>query len=82
MNAHETIRRVEEYSKRKGRPPSHVAREATNNPRLWDRLKRRVDRLERDVRLMEEYMASNPIADEGGDASAAIQVAAQGEAAE
>lgn len=51
-----TLDAVHAYSNRHGVLPSTVVRNATGNPRLYDRLKARKERLEADVERIAEYI--------------------------
>lgn len=56
-----TISRIEAYAEAAGIMPETVCRRATNNPRLFDRLKRRAQDLEYDLARIEAYMRDNPV---------------------
>lgn len=60
MDNHDIIRDLEEYSSKAGVAVSTVCRNATGNPRLYDRLKRRIDRTQADVDALRKYMIENP----------------------
>lgn len=60
MTNHPIISEVQRYADQLNIPPERVCRDATNNPRLWDRLKRRVDTIEADAEKLRSHMAANP----------------------
>lgn len=62
MQNHDIIRDLEEYSSEAGVAVSTVCRNATGNPRLYERLKRRIDRTQADVDALRKYMIENPSA--------------------
>jgi Holliday junction resolvasome RuvABC ATP-dependent DNA helicase subunit len=53
---HDTIARVRAFAELTGTTPDRVCRNATGNPRLWERLLRRVDQLETDCERIVSYM--------------------------
>lgn len=61
MDPHSIIRRVEEYAALAGIRPETVCRAATGNPRLFPRLKKRVELVEADVERLDRHMRENPI---------------------
>lgn len=63
---HETLLRVEEYAKKAGSTPSNVCRAATGNPRLYERLKSRLEYQKEVVALINEHMAKNPLEPRNG----------------
>jgi hypothetical protein len=64
MNTHHDIlRELEAYAEAADTDPKAVCRKATGNPRLHDRLIRRIERLETDISALRDFMASNPPAD-------------------
>ena len=61
MDPHDIIRRVEEYAASAGIRPETVCRAATGNPRLFPRLKKRVELVEADVERLDKHMRENPL---------------------
>lgn len=64
-SAKHILTELNEYSAATGLDPKIVCRRATNNPRLYDRLKARIDRLDNDVETLRRFMADNPAQSEG-----------------
>lgn len=62
---HDIIREVAEYCEAANVAASTVCRNATGNPRLLDRLRRRLMRSDADIRALREYMKLNPVAPAG-----------------
>lgn len=60
---HDTIRRVEMYAAKAGTTPEYVCRAATGNPRLYERLKNRVEYNRKIAAALNEHMAKNPLSD-------------------
>ena len=57
---HDILRELEAYAEAADCDPKAVCRKATGNPRLHDRLKRRIERLENDISALRDFMAKNP----------------------
>lgn len=62
-NPHDVIRRLERYADKAGTTPAAIARKVTANPRMWERLKRRVKQLENDIERLDAFMSDNPLQD-------------------
>lgn len=60
-NIHDAIQRIEKYAVAANTTPSGVCRAATGNPRLFDRMKRRVEVVLDDVARIEKHMQENPV---------------------
>ena len=58
---HDIITRIEAYASAAGIQPETVVRRATNNPRLFARLKRRAEALESDIAKIEAHMREHPV---------------------
>lgn len=88
-----TLAAVLAYSERHNILPATVVRNATGNPRLYDRLKSRVERTEADVKRIAEYIGldlsevtglpddCSPVDASHGEAATPVQGEAGGEAA-
>lgn len=77
---HDTIARVRAFAEMTGTTPEKVCRNATGNPRLWQRLLRRVNQLEDDCERIVSYMdaaQSRAACHRRGDDDAEIQEAAE-----
>lgn len=59
------IAELDAYCGKTGLEPSTVCRRATNNARLYDRLKSRADKLDEDVATLRRFMAENPAKSDG-----------------
>lgn len=59
QNIRAIIARVEDFASRRGVSPATVVRYATNNPRLYDRLKGRADKLDEDLGRIEQFLSEN-----------------------
>lgn len=57
------ISAVDAYAKAHNADPANVVRRATGNPRLYDRLKRRVAKMEEDIERIARFMADNQSVD-------------------
>ena len=57
---YDIIRELDAYAEKAGVDASTVCRKATGNPRLRERLARRIDRMAEDEGRLRAYMASNP----------------------
>ena len=55
------LQQVERYAEATGVSPDTVCRNATGNPRLYDRLKRRLEQTERDIQRLTQHLEDNPI---------------------
>jgi murein L,D-transpeptidase YafK len=53
---------VAAYAKRANVQPASVCRSATNDPRKYDRLKRRIEITKADIAKIRSFMAENPVA--------------------
>ena len=62
-SVHEIISAVSRYAERLGIAPETVARKATGNPRLIERMERRSEQLAEDVVRLEKFMKDNPLPD-------------------
>ena len=51
------LNRIEAFAAARGVAPATVVRNATKNPRLYDRLKRREETLRNDIDRIEQYLA-------------------------
>lgn len=58
---HDVLSRIEAYATAAGIQPETVVRRATNNPRLFDRLKRKAASIDADIAKIEAHMRDNPI---------------------
>jgi hypothetical protein len=58
---HFTLRKIEAYAAAKGATPEAVCRAATGNPRLYERLKDRVEYTDRVIDRLERHIAENPV---------------------
>ena len=58
---HDVISRIEAYASAAGIQPETVVRRATNNPRLFDRLKRKAASLDADIEKIEAHMREHPV---------------------
>jgi len=65
---HTIIEKLEAYCASTGLSPATVCNRATNNARLFDRLKNRAQQTDKDVLALEKYMASNPPQPDAGAA--------------
>lgn len=65
-NISQILGEVEAFSAIHGVKPETVVRNATGNPRLYERLRARAERTERDLQKIREYMASSETATHGG----------------
>lgn len=54
---------VDAYAERHRVEPATVVRRATGNPRLYDRLKKRVAKMEEDIERIARFMADNSSVD-------------------
>lgn len=63
---HDVITRIEKYANAAGIQPETVVRRATNNPRLFERLKRKADSIDADIAKIEAHMRDNPVGGVGG----------------
>jgi precorrin-4 methylase len=61
MDIHQIISRVDAYAKAANLSPAHVVRLATGNPRLYPRLKRRAQDLEKLSLQLDGFIALNPV---------------------
>lgn len=66
------ISAVDAYAKAHNADPANVVRRATGNPRLYDRLKRRVAKMEEDIERIARFMADNSSVDAPLDGSPAL----------
>lgn len=57
---HDVLRELETYCQKVGVSPGTVCARATNNARLYERLKRRAEKTEADVAALQRYMQENP----------------------
>lgn len=64
-SAKHILTELNEYSAATGLDPKIVCRRATNNPRLYERLISRIDRLDTDVEALRRFMSENPAQSEG-----------------
>lgn len=55
---------IDAYSERHGVLPATVVRKATGNPRLYERLQARAERLDADIQRIAEYVGLD-LADDG-----------------
>ena len=60
---------VDAYAERHRVEPATVVRRATGNPRLYDRLKKRVAKMEEDIERIARFMADNSSVDTLPDGS-------------
>lgn len=60
-NFPELMAEVERYAAERGVSPSTVCRLATNNPRLFERMKRRAAQIEADAARVKKFMDQHPI---------------------
>jgi hypothetical protein len=60
-NLDQIIKEIDAYCAKAGISPSTLCRHARNNPRLYDRLKARAERIEEDVSAIRAWMKQNPI---------------------
>ena len=60
---------VDAYAERHRVEPATVVRRATGNPRLYDRLKKRVAKMEEDIERIARFMADNSSVDALPDGS-------------
>ena len=65
MDIQTLIDEIEAYAAQRGVKPGTVCREAAGHFYLYDRLKRRAERIEKDAARLREYMASNPVTPDG-----------------
>ena len=56
-----TLSRLERYAALAGATPEAIARKATNNPRMLNRLMRRVDRVNDDLDRLNAFMDANAL---------------------
>lgn len=56
---HDIIEQVERFAGAVGVTPSALCRAASGNPRLWERMKRRVKTLEADFARIEKHVSNN-----------------------
>lgn len=56
-NFADLLNRIEAFAAERGIAPATVVRNATRNPRLYDRLKRREETLRNDIDRIEQYLA-------------------------
>ncbi len=54
---------IEAYAERHGLRPDLVVRKATGNPRLYERLKSRLEKLDEDVERIARFIAGTPSED-------------------
>jgi len=62
---HDILRELDEYAALAKVDPSTVCRKATGNPRLRERLAKRIERMSADADRLRKYMAENPPVESG-----------------
>jgi len=60
-----TLKAVEAFALERGVDPATVVRYATNNPRLYERLKARAEKLDEDLGRIERYLAQSRVSANG-----------------
>jgi ferritin-like metal-binding protein YciE len=65
---HDILAELDEYARRADTTPPSVCRRATGNPRMFERLKRRLERTDEDIARLREFMEANPPASEAPQA--------------
>jgi len=55
------IQEIDEYAAKAGLEPSTVCRNATGNPRLRERLLRRLEQADADMEKLRAFMEKNPV---------------------
>ncbi|MEI4473238.1 hypothetical protein [Frigidibacter sp. MR17.24] len=62
---HALLSEVQRYCELTGLSPVTVCRNATKNPRLWERLEGRALRTEKDAKALRQWMRDNPPQERG-----------------
>lgn len=63
MTSQELIELIERHSRETSLSPSTICERATGNSRLYDRLKRRVEQVDRDAKRIADFIASQRVAE-------------------
>jgi hypothetical protein len=74
QDIHLILSKVQEYAAQAGVSPATVCRNATGNPRLFDRLSRRAEQTDFDLTRLVQFIDANPIEPSGTETSATRHV--------
>jgi hypothetical protein len=70
QDIHLILSKVQDYAAQAGVTPSTVCRNATGNPRLFDRLSRRAEQTDSDLKRLVAFIEANPVKPSGTEHSA------------
>jgi ferritin-like metal-binding protein YciE len=73
-NHHDILAELDQYAHDTKDSVSAICRKATGNPRLRERLERRLDRVRRDVERLRKFMDSNPPSVRSTDAASSKEI--------